>query len=223
MAKKIASFHAGRMNFAEDLNDHEPNSGGRPIPFGRWSFVTSSTMAPRLRAEPNTHAGMQGSSKQPRTESGEIHGRSAEGCEEGLGNMDRPSSRLGGVHSGMASPPEVDRRNWGSECHHFFRPMHPGSILGQFLVVNDAMLPENIQPVVATNNTRRSSPADLGELSNDDVWDFEEPLLDLYHPIVHGKVLRGLQVANDDVWDFEESLAPFSSPTSEKNQLPDTM
>ncbi|KAK4085106.1 uncharacterized protein Triagg1_96 [Trichoderma aggressivum f. europaeum] len=44
-----------------------------------------------------------------------------------------------------------------------------------------------------TNNTRRSSPADLGELSN------------------------------DDVWDFEESLAPFSSPTSEKNQLPDTL
>ncbi|KAL7954882.1 hypothetical protein V8C34DRAFT_316927 [Trichoderma compactum] len=44
-----------------------------------------------------------------------------------------------------------------------------------------------------TNNTRRSSPADLGELSN------------------------------DDAWDFEESLAPFSSPTSEKNQLPDTI
>ncbi|KAL6816291.1 hypothetical protein V8C40DRAFT_277248 [Trichoderma camerunense] len=44
-----------------------------------------------------------------------------------------------------------------------------------------------------TNNTRRSSPADLGALSN------------------------------DDVWDFEESLAPFSSPSSEKNQLPDTM
>ncbi|KAL6835879.1 hypothetical protein J3E69DRAFT_4335 [Trichoderma sp. SZMC 28015] len=31
-------------------------------------------------------------------------------------------------------------------------------------------------------------------------------------PHVHGKVLRGLQVANDDVWDFEESLAPFSGP-----------
>ncbi|KAL6817282.1 hypothetical protein J3E69DRAFT_358472 [Trichoderma sp. SZMC 28015] len=44
-----------------------------------------------------------------------------------------------------------------------------------------------------TNNTRRSSPADVGDLST------------------------------DDVWDFEESLAPFSSPTSEKNRLPDTM
>lgn len=76
---------------------------------------------------------------------------------------------------------------------------------GSPVVVNDAILPENIQPVVdkdeqlakpfclvgcwfdhdqhpTTNNTRRSSPADLGELSNDDVWDFEEPFLDLYHP-----------------------------------------
>ncbi|KAJ4854934.1 uncharacterized protein T069G_10492 [Trichoderma breve] len=44
-----------------------------------------------------------------------------------------------------------------------------------------------------TNNTRRSSPAEFGDLST------------------------------DDVWDFEESLAPFSSPTSEKNHLPDTM
>ncbi|PKK46817.1 hypothetical protein CI102_11007 [Trichoderma harzianum] len=44
-----------------------------------------------------------------------------------------------------------------------------------------------------TNNTRRSSPADLGDLST------------------------------DDVWDFDESLAPFSSPTSERNNLPDTI
>ncbi|KAM6479996.1 hypothetical protein HDV62DRAFT_114055 [Trichoderma sp. SZMC 28011] len=42
-------------------------------------------------------------------------------------------------------------------------------------------------------------------------------------PLVHGKVLRGLQLASDDVWDFEESLAPFSSPTSERNNLPDTI
>ncbi|KAL7804038.1 hypothetical protein V8C43DRAFT_2792 [Trichoderma afarasin] len=44
-----------------------------------------------------------------------------------------------------------------------------------------------------TNNTRRSSPTDLGQLSN------------------------------EDIWDFEESLALFSSPTSERNNLPDTL
>ncbi|QYS92965.1 hypothetical protein H0G86_000356 [Trichoderma simmonsii] len=53
-----------KMNFAEDRNPHEPNSGGRPLPFGHWSFVTSSTMAPRLRAKPDTHARMQRSSTQ---------------------------------------------------------------------------------------------------------------------------------------------------------------
>ncbi|PNP51390.1 hypothetical protein THARTR1_08040 [Trichoderma harzianum] len=31
------------------------------------------------------------------------------------------------------------------------------------------------------------------------------------------------ELSDDDIWDFEESLAPFSSPTSEKNQLPDTL
>ncbi|KAL7942537.1 hypothetical protein V8C42DRAFT_354689 [Trichoderma barbatum] len=43
------------------------------------------------------------------------------------------------------------------------------------------------------NNTRRSSPADL------------------------------IDIQCDGLWDFEESLAPFSSPSSEKNRLPDTM
>ncbi|PKK47821.1 hypothetical protein CI102_8634 [Trichoderma harzianum] len=130
----------------------------------------------------------------------------------------------------------------GSECHNLFRVSEKGSPV----VVNDAILPENIQPVVdkdeqlakpfawsdagstATSIRPRTTLDEVHRLTLENypmtTCRISKNLCSTFTiPLVHGKVLRGLQVANDDVWDFEESLAPFSSPTSEKNNLPDTI
>ncbi|KAL7935428.1 hypothetical protein V8C35DRAFT_279158 [Trichoderma chlorosporum] len=86
---------------------------------------------------------------------------------------------------------EVTPNRPGEKSHH------PGGQDAGALILD-----ENEEPIKpfswsdagsTTNNTRRSSPADLGEISS------------------------------DDVWDFDESIAPFSSPNSEKNKLPDTV
>lgn len=129
----------------------------------RSSFVITSNMAPRLRAKPNTHARIQR-------------------CLTQFNELDVTPNRPGE----KTEYPEANKTDSSPN----------DSNAGAIHVDKDE------QPVKSfawsdggstTNNTRRSSPADLGELST------------------------------DDVWDFEESLAPFSSPTSEKDHLPDTM
>ncbi|KAF3076200.1 hypothetical protein CFAM422_001539 [Trichoderma lentiforme] len=120
-------------------------------------------MAPRLRAKPNTHARMQR-------------------CSTQFNELDVTPSRL----EDKAQHPKTNKTDSSPN----------DSNAGAINVVKDDQLVQSFawsDGGSTTNNTRRSSPADLGDLST------------------------------DDVWDFEESLAPFSSPSSEKNQLPDTI
>ncbi|KAL7911775.1 hypothetical protein GGI35DRAFT_298493 [Trichoderma velutinum] len=131
-------------------------------------------MAPKLRAKPNTHARMQR-------------------CSTQFNELDvtpnRPEEKTRYLVTNEADAPRVSK----SHTHEPF----PGDQEQGAIPVD-----EDVQPTKpfawsdagsTANNTRRSSPADLGQLSN------------------------------DDFWDFEESLAPFSSPSSERNKLPDTI
>ncbi|KAM6485928.1 hypothetical protein HDV62DRAFT_262726 [Trichoderma sp. SZMC 28011] len=120
-------------------------------------------MAPRLRAKPNTHARMQR-------------------CSTQFNELDvtpsRPEDKAQHLKTNKTDSSPNDSNTGAIHVDKDDQP-------AKSFAWSDGGS--------TTNNTRRSSPADLGELSN------------------------------DDVWDFEESLAPFSSPTSEKNNLPDTI
>ncbi|QYT02170.1 hypothetical protein H0G86_009176 [Trichoderma simmonsii] len=120
-------------------------------------------MAPRLRAKPNTHARIQR-------------------CMTQFNELDVTPNRPGEkTQYPEANKTDSSPNDSNAGAIHIDKDEHP---VKSFAWSDGGS---------TTNNTRRSSPADLGDLST------------------------------DDVWDFEESLAPFSSPSSEKNQLPDTI
>ncbi|EHK18090.1 uncharacterized protein TRIVIDRAFT_67302 [Trichoderma virens Gv29-8] len=131
-------------------------------------------MAPQLRPKPNTHARMQ---------------RVATKFNELEVTPSRPGDKSSHPAAKETDIPQSSQQN-ASGCSfgdsEDGNPVHDGDL--------HTVKPFSWSDAGSTaNNTKRSSPADLGEL-----------------------------FADDD-WDFEESIAPFSSPTSEKNKLPDTM